>query len=116
MVFNPDFFNIDSKDEQVNQLLKYLQEQKPEILEQVAKSASPQIRQIISQNVRGMVGLLPTDNFNVQIATSRENIANLLASAMMTGYFLRQMEQRMQLDDNLANTTSLGKNSLEDEE
>lgn len=108
MAFNPEFFNIDSKEEQANQLLKYLQQQKPETLEQVAKSASPQIRQIISQNVRGMVGMLPADDFNVQIATSREDMANLLASAMMTGYFLRQMEQRMELDETLSEADSLG--------
>lgn len=113
MAFNPEFFNIDSKEEQVNQLLKYLQQQKPETLEQVAKSASPQIKQIISQNVRGMVGMLPSDDFNVQIATSRENMASLLASAMMTGYFLRQMEQRMELDKNLSEGNSLGDDLFE---
>jgi len=43
----------------------------------------------------------------VQITTDRENLAGLLASAMMTGYFLRQMEQRMQLEENLASTSSI---------
>jgi hypothetical protein len=37
----------------------------------------------------------------VRIQTSRENLAGLLASAMMTGYFLRQMEQRMELEASL---------------
>ena len=44
------------------------------------------------------MGMLPAESFNVQITTDRENLAGILASAMMTGYFLRQMEQRMQLD------------------
>jgi hypothetical protein len=43
----------------------------------------------------------------VQITTNRENLAGLLASAMMTGYFLRQMEQRMHLEENLSRTTSI---------
>jgi hypothetical protein len=60
--------------------------------------STSQIKQIISQNVQGLVGMLPAENFNVQITTDRDNLAGLLASAMMTGYFLRQMEQRMQLD------------------
>jgi hypothetical protein len=34
----------------------------------------------------------------VQIVTDRDNLAGLLASAMMTGYFLRKMEQRMELE------------------
>ena len=109
MVFNPNFLNDDSEEhpnqllnehfgENPNQLLKYLQHQSPEVLARVAQSVSPEIKQIISQNVQGLVGMLPAENFNVQITTDKENLAGLLASAMMTGYFLRQMEQRMQLD------------------
>jgi hypothetical protein len=37
----------------------------------------------------------------VKIQASRESLAGLLASAMMTGYFLRQMEQRMELETSL---------------
>lgn len=106
MVFNPDFFSEIDED-QTNQLLKYLQHQPPEILAQVAKSASPEIKQIISNNVQGLLGVLPSEHFNVQIVTNRENLAGLLASAMMTGYFLRQMEQRMELDIALTGSLSL---------
>jgi hypothetical protein len=109
MVFDPDFLNDNSEEnpnqllndhfeENPNQLLKYLQHQPPEVLARVAQSVSPEIKHIISQNVQGLVGMLPAENFNVQITTDRDNLAGLLASAMMTGYFLRQMEQRMQLD------------------
>ncbi|HAZ46900.1 MAG TPA: hypothetical protein DDW76_35205 [Cyanobacteria bacterium UBA11369] len=106
MVFNPDFLpNTDNAP--TNQLLKYLQHQSPEVLARVAKSVSPEIKQIISQNVQGLVGMLPGEHFNVQITTDRENLAGLLASAMMTGYFLRQMEQRMQLEETLLGSMSL---------
>jgi len=107
MVFNSDFLNPDSEDVHPNHLLKYLQHQPPEVLAWVAKSASPEIKDIISQNVQGLVGLLPSEHFNVQITTDRENLAGLLASAMMTGYFLRRMEQRMELEENLAQTNPL---------
>lgn len=113
MVFDPNFLNDypeehpnqllnEGFEEHPNKLLKYLQHQPPEVLARVAQSVSPEIKQIISQNVQGLVGMLPSENFNVQITTDRDNLAGLLASAMMTGYFLRQMEQRMQLE-NLAN-------------
>lgn len=115
MVFNADFFNSDSE-QQSNALLQYLQQQNPEILAQVARSASPEVRQIIFQNVRGLVGMLPSENFNVNVTTDRENLANLLASAMMTGYFLRQMEQRKDLEATLTDSTSLNSNSSLDEE
>lgn len=104
MVFNSDFLNSPPEDDASNQLLNYLQHQSPDVLSRVAKSASPEIQQIISQNVQGLVGMLPSENFNVQITTDRENLAGLLASAMMTGYFLRRMEQRMELEDNMSQT------------
>lgn len=110
MVFPPNstsFFDSHDENEQVNQLLQYMQHQPPEVLAMVAKSVSPEIKQIISQNVQGLVGVLPTESFNVQVTTDRENLAGLLASAMMTGYFLRRMEQRMELEDNAASAVSL---------
>lgn len=114
MVFNPEnagFFSSSTEDGQANQLLKYLQHQSPEVLARVARSISPEIKQIISQNVQGLVGVLPSENFNVQISTDRENLAGLLASAMMTGYFLRRMEQRMELETSMAGSLSLMKDS-----
>lgn len=111
MVFNPDnfdFFGGDTEESQANQLLKYLQHQSPEVLARVAKSVSPEIKQIISQNVQGLVGVLPSEAFNVQITTDRENLAGLLASAMMTGYFLSRMEQRMELEATIQGAVSFG--------
>ena len=108
MVFNPNIFYSEVEESEIsNILLQYLKQQKPEILEQIAQSATPEIKQIISQNVQGLVGMLPSEDFNVQIVTDRDNMANILASAMMTGYFLRRMEQRMELDTSLEGIGSL---------
>ncbi len=110
MVFDSDngeFFSGCSEDNTNNLLLKYLQNQSPEVLSRVARSASPEIRQIISHNVQGLVGGLPSEAFNIQITTDRDNLAGLLASAMMTGYFLRQMEQRMELEAGFSNSLSV---------
>ncbi len=110
MVFNPesaDFTKLNSEDSKANELLNYLQHQPPEVLSRVAQSVSDEIRQIISHNVQGLVGVLPADGFNVQVSTDKENLAGLLASAMMTGYFLRQMEQRMELETNLSGSLGL---------
>lgn len=114
MVFHPDFLSDNAQETQTNPLLTYLQSQSPEILANVAKSASPEIKQIISHNVQGLVGMLPSESFNVKITTDRDNLAGLLASAMMTGYFLRQMEQRMQLED-LADSVTLPRDSTSNE-
>ena len=113
MLFNPDFFPGDTEDQADNDLMQYLQRQQPEMLSHIAQSASPEIKQIISQNVQGLVGILPSEEFQMAITTDRENLANLLASAMMTGYFLSQVEQRRDLDYLLDNSDSLKPKSEE---
>ncbi|MBW4690746.1 MAG: DUF760 domain-containing protein [Lyngbya sp. HA4199-MV5] len=110
MVFNPDsanFLGADVEEHESNELLKYLQHQPPEIIAQVAKLVTPDVKQIISHNVQGLLGMLPSEAFNVKITTDRDNLAGLLASAMMTGYFLRQMEQRMEMEDLLDGSFSI---------
>ncbi|MEB3304401.1 MAG: DUF760 domain-containing protein [Cyanobacteriota bacterium] len=97
-MFNPEFLTSDSEAIASNALIQYLQEQSPDVLQRVARSASGEIQDIIRHNVQGLLGMLPSDQFEVKVQTSRENLAGLLASAMMTGYFLRQMEQRMELE------------------
>ncbi|MCA6594821.1 MAG: DUF760 domain-containing protein [Pseudanabaena sp. M046S1SP1A06QC] len=95
-------FNIGEINSSNNLLLDYLKNQSPEILATVAQSVSPEAQQIISQNIQNLLGILPPSNFNVSITTDRENLAGLIGSAMMTGYFIRQMETRMHLDQSLA--------------
>ena len=101
-MFNPEFLTTDSQDGQpVNGLIQYLQEQPPEVMQRIAKSASHDIQDIIRHNVQGLLGMLPGEHFEVKVTANRDNLANLLASAMMTGYFLRQMEQRKELEETL---------------
>ena len=97
-MFNPEFLTTDSESISGNSLIQYLQEQSPDVLQRVARSASGDIQDIIRHNVQGLLGMLPGEQFEVKIQASRDNLAGLLASAMMTGYFLRQMEQRMELE------------------
>lgn len=100
-MFNPEFLTTDSDAIAGNSLIQYLQEQSPDVLQRVAKSATGDIQDIIRHNVQGLLGMLPGEQFEVKIQASRDNLAGLLASAMMTGYFLRQMEQRMELETSL---------------
>ncbi|TRT85901.1 MAG: DUF760 domain-containing protein [Microcystis aeruginosa Ma_AC_P_19900807_S299] len=99
MTFNPDFFPWETEEQNDNCLMQYLQQQHPE--------TSSEIKDIISQNVKGLLGMLPSEDFAVQITTDRENLANLLASAMMTGYFLGQVEKRHHLESILLATESI---------
>ncbi len=115
MIFNFDFSDSEQQEKNYNTLMQYLRQQQPEVLAQIAQSASPEVKQIISQNVQGLVGMLPTGDFNIKITTDRENLAHLLASAMMTGYFLCQMEKRMDLEETIAESSSLSDNSSDPE-
>jgi hypothetical protein len=99
-------FNLGELNSSNNLLLDYLKNQTPETLATVAQSVSPEAQQIINQNIQNLLGILPPAHFNVSITTDRENLAGLIGSAMMTGYFIRQMETRMQLDHSLADITS----------
>jgi hypothetical protein len=100
-MFNPEFLTADNEAISDNSLIQYLQEQSPDVLQRVARSATGDIQDIIRHNVQGLLGMLPGEQFEVKIQASRDNLAGLLASAMMTGYFLRQMEQRMELEASL---------------
>ena len=115
MIFNFDFLNSEQQEQAYNNLMQYLRQQHPEVLAQIAQSASPDVKQIISQNVQGLVGMLPTGDFNVKVTTDRENLAHLLASAMMTGYFLCQIEKRMDLEESLTNSASVSNSSFTDD-
>ena len=101
-MFNPEFLATDNNDGQEgNALIQYLQDQSPDVMQRVAKSASNDIQDIIRHNVQGLLGMLPGEQFEVKIAANKDHFASLLASAMMTGYFLRQMEQRKELEESL---------------
>ena len=101
-MFNPEFLATDNTEgHEANALIQYLQDQPADVLQRVAKSASPEIQEIIKHNVQGLLGMLPGEQFEVKVTSSKDNLASLLASAMMTGYFLRQMEQRKQLEETL---------------
>jgi hypothetical protein len=99
-------FNLGELNSTNNLLLDYLKNQSPETLTTVAQSVTPEVQQIINQNIQNLLGMLPPSNFNVTVTTDRENLAGLIGSAMVTGYFIRQMETRMQLDHSFANVDS----------
>ena len=107
MIFNFDFSESESTERDENSLMEYLRQQHPEVLAKIAHSASTEVKQIISHNVQGLVGMLPAEEFNIKVTTDKENLAHLLASAMMTGYFLCQMEKRMDLEEHLARSESI---------
>ena len=87
-----------------NTLWQYVQSLSPETVTQLSQPESPEVFQIIEHNIIGLLGNIPSENFDVAISTNRENLGRLLASAMMSGYFLRNVEQRMTFEESLSLT------------
>lgn len=87
--------------ESANQLWNYVQSLSQESVSQLSRPANPEAIQVMERNVMGLLGGLPPEAFDVTITTSREQLGRLLASAMMSGYFIRNAEQRMTLESSL---------------
>ncbi len=92
------FFKNESEGE--NTLWEYMQELHPETIAKLSQPSNP-AAEIMERNLRGMLGALPPEHFGVTITTSRENLGRLLASAMMSGYFLHNAEQRQVLEQSM---------------
>ncbi len=94
-----EFF--DGESETGNLLWQYVQSLTPEAINQLSKPTSTEVFQVMERNIVGLLGNLPSEHFNVTVNTSRENLGRLLASAMISGYFLRNAEQRMGFEKSL---------------
>ncbi len=90
---HPEFMAQEA--ESPNLLWQYVQSMSPETVTQLSTPTSAEVFQVMERNIVGLLGNLPSEHFGVSITTNREHLSRLLASAMMSGYFLRSAEQRM---------------------
>lgn len=81
-----------------NQLWEYLQSLDTQTVNQLSKPASSEVLRLIQRSVVATLGNLPGGKFNTTITTSREQLGKLLGAAMVDGYFLRNVEQRLELE------------------
>jgi hypothetical protein len=90
--------NFNPSNSEPDVLWKYVQSMNPETVAQLSRPESQEVLQVMERNITGLLGGLPNEGFDVTIATSREHLGRLVASAMMSGYFLRNAEQRLALE------------------
>ncbi|AFY48287.1 Protein of unknown function (DUF760) [Nostoc sp. PCC 7524] len=81
-----------------NRLWEYVQSLNPQTVKELSKPASREVLYLIQRAVMATLGNLPSDRFNTTITTSRDELGKLLGSAMVDGYFLRNAEQRLELE------------------
>ncbi|GMI88283.1 hypothetical protein like AT2G14910 [Hibiscus trionum] len=67
----------------------------------IQQDVSPTTVDAMKRTISGMLGLLPSDRFQVFIEALWEPLSKLLVSSMMTGYTLRNAEYRLYLERNL---------------
>ncbi|HAT14993.1 MAG TPA: hypothetical protein DGO89_02675 [Microcoleaceae bacterium UBA9251] len=96
---SPEFFEEDG--ENTNLLWQYVQSMAPDTVSHLSKPTSHEVFQVMERNIVGLLGNLPSEHFGVTVSTSREHLGRLLASAMISGYFLRNAEQRMTFEKSL---------------
>ncbi len=97
-----EFFNHESESSDL--LWQYVKSLSPQTVTQLSKPSSAEVFQVMERNIVGLLGNLPSEHFGVTITTSREHLGRLLASAMISGYFLRNAEQRMNFEMALQGT------------
>jgi len=65
--------------------------------------------QAMEHNIIGLLGGLPSQHFDISVTTSREHLGRLLASAMMSGYFLKGAEQRLAFEESIVSAVDADK-------
>lgn len=94
--YNPESSASDTVNS--NGLWEYVQSMNPQTVSQLSKPSSSEVLQLIQRAVVATLGNLPRGQFNTTITTSREELGQLLGAAMVDGYFLRNVEQRLELE------------------
>ncbi|MDJ0719337.1 MAG: DUF760 domain-containing protein [Prochloraceae cyanobacterium] len=84
-----------------NLLWEYLQSLDIETVAQLSQPSKEAI-EIMGHNLAEILGNLPEEHFAVKISTSKKHLNTLLAKAMVSGYFLRQVEERIGLEKQFA--------------
>ncbi|KAJ0265312.1 hypothetical protein HA466_0016210 [Hirschfeldia incana] len=101
--FSLDDFALhsDSRSPKKCLLADIIQEIEPLDVSLIQKDVPLTTLDAMKRTISGMLGLLPSDRFQVHIESLWEPLSKLLVSSMMTGYTLRNAEYRLFLEKNL---------------
>ena len=89
-----------------NPLWQYVKSMSPEMANRLSQPDSEDVLRVMEHHVGSLLGHLPAEDFDVMVSTSREQLGQLLAAAMLNGYFLRAAEQRMAFEQVLQQTNA----------
>ena len=92
--------NLSRSQTNQDQFWQYIQSLNREVVSQLSKPNSPEVLEVIQKSIVAILGNLPDDRYNAMITTNRDELGKLLGSAMIDGYFLRNAEQRLEMEKN----------------
>ncbi|XVF45024.1 hypothetical protein PTKIN_Ptkin02bG0172600 [Pterospermum kingtungense] len=96
-----DSFGSNPSPSKKSVLTSQIQEIEPLDVSLIQKDVPPTTVDAMKRTISGMLGLLPSDRFQVVIEALWEPLSKLLVSSMMTGYTLRNAEYRLCLERNI---------------
>lgn len=88
-------------------LWQYIQSLSPEMVTQLSKPYSREVLQVMERTIAEMLCTLPSGQSGVTITTNRDHLGRLLAAAMINGYFLHNVEQRVAFEKSLQAVASV---------
>ncbi|KMT01101.1 hypothetical protein BVRB_9g223560 [Beta vulgaris subsp. vulgaris] len=96
--------DFDSRDNSLSKtpiLLDLIQDIEPLDISLIQKDVPSTTIDAMKRTISGMLGLLPSNQFQILVEAMWEPLSRLLVSSMMTGYTLRNAEYRLCLEKNL---------------
>ncbi|XP_021738773.1 uncharacterized protein LOC110705224 [Chenopodium quinoa] len=96
-----EFDSGDSARSMSPKLLDLIQDIEPLDISLIQKDVPPTTIDAMKRTISGMLGLLPSNQFQILVEALWEPLSRLLVSSMMTGYTLRNAEYRLCLEKNL---------------
>lgn len=99
--FSFDYNSQSSDSPKKSNISNLIQDIEPLDVSVIQKDVPPTTVDAMKRTISGMLGLLPSDRFQVLIEALWEPLSKLLVSSMMTGYTLRNAEYRLCLERNL---------------
>lgn len=88
-----------------NALWEYIQTLSPDIVTQLSQPV-PTVVQAMENHLVDLLGILPAQEFDVTISTSRERLEQMVASAIIYGYFLNKAHKKMSFETSWALSSS----------
>eukprot|EP00274_Cyanoptyche_gloeocystis_P002765 CAMPEP_0196660214 /NCGR_PEP_ID=MMETSP1086-20130531/38692_1 /TAXON_ID=77921 /ORGANISM="Cyanoptyche gloeocystis , Strain SAG4.97" /LENGTH=300 /DNA_ID=CAMNT_0041994517 /DNA_START=258 /DNA_END=1161 /DNA_ORIENTATION=+ len=82
-----------------NQLLEYLSQVEPDRLANLRTDASLEVLDAMEQSINNLLGNISSKFVDVRTTTTRDYMAHMLFWSMLTGYHLRTLETRKELDE-----------------